>query len=155
MPSKQSWTRNWRRTRNAGSASQKIPRWWRCSRYRLNTRFARFINVPELMQQFRQVADIQTRKMLKLPVPELRTGKPIVVSAPCSKELKEIVQSLVERAEALRSGRIDPREDNMLLVTTDGRKAALDLRLHDPRLPDHPTSKVNKAVAEIERIWRD
>jgi len=125
------------------------------SGYRLNTRFARFINVPELMQQFRQVADIQTQKMLKLPVPELRTGKPMVVNAPCSKELKEIVESLVERAEALRSGRIDPREDNMLLVTTDGRKAALDLRLQDPSLPDHPNSKVNLAVAEVERIWRD
>ena len=125
------------------------------SGYRLNTRFARFINVPELMQQFRQVADIQTQKMLKLPVPELRTGKPIVVNAPCSKELKEIVESLVERAEALRSGRIDPREDNMLLVTTDGRKAALDLRLHDPQMPDHPDSKVNRAVAEVERIWRE
>jgi TolA-binding protein len=93
--------------------------------------------------------------MLKLPVPELRTGKRIVVNAPCSKELKEIVESLVERAEALRSGRIDPREDNMLLVTTDGRKAALDLRLHAPNLPDHPNSKVNLAVAQVERIWRD
>src|SRR5882672_8865056 len=125
------------------------------SGYRLNTRFARFINVPELMQQFRQVADIQTQKMLKLPVPELRTGKPMVVSAPCSKELKSIVESLVERAEALRSGRVDPREDNMLLVTTDGRKAALDLRLHQSELPDHPTSKVNLAVSEVERIWRE
>jgi N12 class adenine-specific DNA methylase len=125
------------------------------SGYRLNTRFARFINVPELMQRFRQVADIQTQKMLKLPVPELRTGKPIIVSAPCSKELKDIVQSLVERAEALRSGRIDPRQDNMLLVTTDGRKAALDLRLHQPELPDHATSKVNLAVDTVERIWRD
>ena len=125
------------------------------SGYRLNTRFARFINVPELMQQFRQVADIQTQKMLKLPVPELRSGKPMVISAPCSKELKTIVESLVERAEALRSGRVDPREDNMLLVTTDGRKAALDLRLHQSELPDHPTSKVNLAVAEVERIWRE
>ena len=62
--------------------------------------------------------------MLKLPVPELRLGKPMVVNAPCSKDLREIVTSLVERAEALRTGRVDPREDNMLLVTTDGRKAA-------------------------------
>lgn len=83
--------------------------------YRLNTRFARFINVPELMQQFRQVADIQTQTMLKLPVPAIRTGKPIVTSAPCSPELKAIVQSLVERAEALRTGKVDPRDDNMLL----------------------------------------
>jgi hypothetical protein len=125
------------------------------SGYRLHTRFARFINVPELMQQFRQVADIQTQPMLKLPVPELRSGKPMVISATCSPELKEIVQSLVERAEALRTGRVDPREDNMLLVTTDGRKAALDLRLHDPSLPDHPDSKVNQAAAEVERIWRE
>ena len=93
--------------------------------------------------------------MLKLPVPELRIGKPIVVSAPSSRKLKEIVQPLVARAEALRSGRIDPREDNMLLVTTDGRKAALDLRLHQPELPDHPNSKVNLAVAGVERIWRE
>jgi N12 class adenine-specific DNA methylase len=125
------------------------------SGYRLNTRFARFINVPELMQQFRQVADIQTQEMLRLPVPELRGGKPAVVSAPCSPELARIVESLVERAEALKTGRVDPREDNMLLVTTDGRKAALDLRLHNPSLPDHPDSKVNQAVAQIERVWRD
>jgi len=125
------------------------------SGYRLHTRFARFINVPELMQMFRQSADIQTQQMLKLPVPDLRGGKPAVLSAPCSPELKEIVQSLVERAEALKSGMVDPRDDNMLLVTTDGRKAALDLRVHDPDLPDHPTSKLNRAVQEIERIWRD
>lgn len=125
------------------------------SGYRLNTRFARFINVPELMQNFRQIADIQTSKMLKLPVPELHTGKPIVVNAPCSPELKEIVQTLVDRAEALRSGLVDPREDNMLLVTTDGRKAALDLRLHERSLPDHPDSKVNQAVSRIEAIWRN
>lgn len=125
------------------------------SGYRLNTRFARFINVPELMQHFRQVADIQTQDMLQLPVPELQGGKPAVISAPCSSELKEIVQTLVERAEALRTGRIDPREDNMLLVTTDGRKAALDLRLYDETLPDHPQSKTNKAVEKIERVWRE
>ena len=125
------------------------------SGYRLHTRFARFINVPELMQMFRQTADIQTQEMLKLPVPEIRNGKPVVLSAPCSPELKEIVQSLVERADALRTGLVDPREDNMLLITTDGRKAALDLRLHDARLPDHANSKVNRAVHEIERIWRE
>ncbi|HEY3856448.1 MAG TPA: hypothetical protein VGO67_18850 [Verrucomicrobiae bacterium] len=125
------------------------------SGYRLHTRFARFINVPELMQQFRQVADIQTQKMLKLPIPEIKTGKAIVISAPCSPELREIVQSLVERADALRSGQVDPREDNMLLITTDGRKAALDLRLYKSNLPDFPESKVNKAVVQIERIWRE
>lgn len=123
--------------------------------YRLNTRFARFINVPELMQQFRQVTDIQTQKTLNLPVPKLKTGRPIVKNAPNSPELKEIVQSLVQRAEALRSGRVDPRTDNMLLVTTDGRKAALDLRLYRANLPDHPNSKVNQAATNIERIWRE
>lgn len=123
--------------------------------YRLNTRFARFINVPELMTQFRQVADIQTASMLKLPVPDLRGGKPIIISAACSPELKEIVQTLVARADRLRSGQVDPRTDNMLLVTTDGRKAALDLRLYDPGLPDLPGSKTNRAVAEVERIWRE
>ena len=123
--------------------------------YRLNTRFARFINVPELMQQFRQVADIQTQAMLKLPVPSMRGGGPTTIGAPCSPELKSIVKSLVERADALRTGRVDPREDNMLLVTSDGRKAALDLRLYDSSLPDHPFSKVNRAVAEIVRIWQD
>ncbi|HEY3915964.1 MAG TPA: methyltransferase domain-containing protein [Verrucomicrobiae bacterium] len=125
------------------------------SGYRLHTRFARFINVPELMQQFRQVADIQTQKMLKLPIPGIKTGKAIVISAPCSPELREIVQSLVERADALRTGQVDPREDNMLLVTTDGRKAALDLRLYKSNLPDFPESKVNKAATQIERIWRE
>ncbi|MCI0538403.1 MAG: hypothetical protein L0Z50_24615 [Verrucomicrobiales bacterium] len=107
------------------------------------------------MLQFRQVADIQTQETLKLPIPELSGGKPKIVSAPCSPELKEIVESLVERAEALRTGIIDPREDNMLLVTTDGRKAALDLRLYDPSLPDHAGSKVNLAVSQIFRIWRE
>jgi hypothetical protein len=125
------------------------------SGYRLHTRFARFINVPELMQQFRQVADVKTQAMLKLPVPELRGGKATVINAPCSKELKEIVESLVARADALRSGMVKPRDDNMLLITGDGRKAALDLRLYDPSLPDHPDSKVNKAVAEIEQVWRE
>ena len=125
------------------------------SGYRVHTRFAKFTNVPELMQMFRQVADIQTQAMLKLPVPDLRGGKPTIISAPCSPELKHIVESLVARAEALRTGQVDPREDNMLLVTTDGRKAALDLRLHHPDLPDHPDSKVNQAVAQIERLWRE
>lgn len=123
--------------------------------YRLNTRFARFINVPELMQQFRQVADIQTQSMLNLPVPALRQGRAMVLSAPGSQELKEVVEGLVRRAEALRAGSVDPREDNMLLVTTDGRKAALDLRLHNSSLPDHPDSKVNRAVDEVGRIWME
>jgi N12 class adenine-specific DNA methylase len=123
--------------------------------YRLNTRFARFINVPELMGQFRQVADIQTRTMLNLPIPKLRGERPTIVSSPCSPELKEVVRGLVERAEAIRHRAVPPRDDNMLLVTTDGRKAALDLRLYDSGSRDVPDSKVNRAVAEVVRIWRD
>lgn len=123
--------------------------------YRLNSRFARFINVPELMQQFRQVADIQTAEMLKLPVPEIANSKPVVISAPCSPELKELVNSLAARAEALKTGRIDPRVDNMLKITTEGRKAALDMRLLDPDARDHPESKVNLAVDRIRQIWQE
>ena len=121
--------------------------------YRLNTRFARFINVPELMQIFRQTADVQTAQMLNLPCPKLEGEKPAIRNAPASVELKEFVESLAKRAEALKSGRVDPREDNMLKITTEGRKAALDLRLMKPGLPDDPQSKVNLAVENIHRIW--
>ncbi len=123
--------------------------------YRLNTRFARFINVPELMQVFCQVADIQTAENLKLPVPELQTGKPIIIRAPSTPELKKIVKGLVERAEAIRSGRVRPDEDNMLKITSEGRKAALDLRVLNPRAPDHPDSKINLAADKIFQIWKD
>ena len=125
------------------------------SGYRLQSRFARFVNVPELMQQFRQVADVQTAEMLKLPVPKLDQGHPITVSAPCSPELKRFVDQLVKRVEQIKSGRIDPRDDNMLKVTTDGRKAALDLRLVLPHVRDNPDSKTNRAVDKIHDIWRD
>lgn len=123
--------------------------------YRLNTRFARFINVPELMKQFRQVADIQTAKMLRLPVPALENERPTIISAPATSELKKLVASLAQRAEALKRGRIDPREDNMLKITSEGRKAALDLRLVDPTARDHPNGKVNLAVSQIYEIWLD
>src|SRR5208337_2300732 len=121
--------------------------------YRLNTRFARFINVPELMQIFRQTADVQTAQMLNLPRPKLEGEKPAIRNAPASAELKEFVEGLAKRAEALKRGRIDPREDNMLKITTEGRKAALDLRLMKPSLPDDPQSKVNLAVEKIHQIW--
>jgi N12 class adenine-specific DNA methylase len=123
------------------------------SGYRLNTRFARFINVPELMQLFRQSADVQTAQMLNLPRPKLDGEKPAIRNAPASDELKKFVESLVERAEALRTGRVDPRIDNMLKITTEGRKAALDLRLMLPQLRDDQQSKVNLAVENIHRIW--
>ncbi|MCW5552122.1 MAG: hypothetical protein KIS67_08135 [Verrucomicrobiae bacterium] len=122
--------------------------------YRLNTRFARFINVPELMQMFRQSADVQTAAMLNLPRPKLDGEKPAIRNAPATDELKEFVQSLAARAEKVKGGRIDPREDNMLKITSEGRKAALDLRLITPTAPDEPQGKVNLAVENIHRIWQ-
>jgi N12 class adenine-specific DNA methylase/predicted O-methyltransferase YrrM len=121
--------------------------------YRLNTRFARFINVPELMKIFRQTADVQTAQMLNLARPKLEGEKPAIRNAPASAELKKFVEGLARRAEALKRGRVDPREDNMLKITTEGRKAALDLRLMKPGLPDDPQSKVNLAVENIHRVW--
>lgn len=122
--------------------------------YRLNTRFARFINVPELMQMFRQSADVQTAAMLNLPRPKLDGEKPTIRNAPATEELKEFVQSLAARAEKLKGGRIDPSVDNMLKITSEGRKAALDLRLMKPAAPDEPQGKVNQAVENIHRIWQ-
>jgi len=121
--------------------------------YRLQHRFARFVNVPELMQQFRQTADVQTADMLKLPVPKLETGSAITVSAPCSPRLKKFVESLVKRAEKIKGGGVDPKDDNMLKITSEGRLAALDLRLIAAAVPDAPDSKVNLAIEKIHRIW--
>ncbi len=123
--------------------------------YRLQSRFARFVNVPELMQQFRQVADVQTAEMLKLPVPKMEQGGPITVSAPTTPELKRFVDQLVKRTEKIKSGKVDPRDDNMLKITTEGRKAALDLRLVLPHVRDNPDSKTNLAVEKIHQAWLD
>lgn len=123
--------------------------------YRMQSRFARFVNVPELMQQFRQVADVQTAEMLKLPIPKLEEGRPITISAPASPQLKKFVETLVERTEAIKNGRVEPSMDNMLKVTTEGRKAALDLRLVLPEVREAPDSKVNLAVEKVYHIWRD
>ncbi len=122
--------------------------------YRVNTRFARFFNVPELMQMFRQSADVQTAAMLNLPRPKLDGEKPTIRNAPATDELKEFVQSLAARAERLKTQRVDPSEDNMLKITSEGRKAALDLRLMKPGAPDDPQGKVNLAVENIHRIWQ-
>jgi hypothetical protein len=115
----------------------------------MNTRFARFINVPELMAVFGEVADIRTAEMLKLPVPALRGGKPRVVACPASSALKAYVRTLVERAEAIRMGRVKPQQDNMLAVTTDGRKAALDFRLVAPGARFDAQGKVAACVREV------
>ena len=123
--------------------------------YRLNTRFARFINVPELMQMFRQAADVQTAAMLNLPRPKLENEKPTIRNAPPTPELKEFVQSLAARADRLRTSRVDPSIDNMLKITSEGRKAALDMRLVRASAPDEPSGKVNLAVENIIRIWSE
>ncbi|MCU0982632.1 MAG: helicase, partial [Pirellulaceae bacterium] len=123
--------------------------------YRLNTRFARFINVPELMQMFRQAADVQTAQMLNLPRPTLENDKPAIRNAPATPELREFVQELAARADRLRTARVDPRVDNMLKITSEGRKAALDLRLIEPSAGDDPSGKVNLAVENILRIWQE
>ena len=123
--------------------------------YRMKTRFARFFNLPELMAMFKQVADIQTPDMLKLPVPELKGGKTRNIRTEASEYQKEMVAELAERAETVRRGGIDPHQDNMLKITNDGRLLALDARLIDPTLPDDPDSKVNTCVREVMRIYRE
>jgi N12 class adenine-specific DNA methylase len=123
--------------------------------YRLHTRFARFINVPELMQIFRQSADVQTAAMLNLPRPKLDGEKPTIRNAPATPELKSFVQELAARAERLKTNRVDPSVDNMLKITSEGRKAALDLRLMKPSAPDDPQGKVNQAVENIFCIWQE
>lgn len=119
------------------------------SSYRMFTRFARFTNMPELMSMFREVADIQTAEMLKLPVPEVIAE---TVTASASDAMLAYVEHLVERADAIRSGRVKPNVDNMLAVTNDGRKAATDVRLVGLE-EDRPGSKINLAVENIHRIW--
>ncbi len=123
------------------------------SGYRMHTRFARFINVPELMAVFGEVADIRTAEMLNLPLPKLRGGKARTVACPASPALKAYVQTLVARAEAIRNGQVDPREDNMLAVTNDGRKAALDFRLIAPAAAFDPKGKVAACIDEVWAVW--
>ena len=122
------------------------------SGFRTKSRFAQFFNIPELMSLFKEVADIKTSKMLDLPVPKLKGGEYKTIVAPKSEELGKFIQRLSERSEIIKNG-CDPRNDNMLLVTNDGRKGALDLRLIDPTMPDLPNSKVNIAIENIYRIW--
>ena len=119
--------------------------------YRAKTRFAKFNNLPELMAMFKQVADIKTADMLNLPVPEVR----ITISREASQVQKEMVASLGERAEKIRGGNVDSSVDNMLKVTNDGRKLALDQRMMNPMLPDEEGSKVNACVNEVFRIWEE
>ena len=118
--------------------------------YRAKTRFARFYNLPELLAMFKQVADIQTADMLNLPVPTVSYHN---VALKPSEHQKEMVASLAERAERVRNGMVEPTEDNMLKITNDGRKLALDQRLVNGMLPDNEESKVNACMDNIYRVW--
>ena len=119
--------------------------------YRAKTRFAKFYNLPELMSVFKNVADIQTADMLKLPVPEAHYHN---IALKPSEYQKEIVASLAERAEKVRNREVDSSVDNMLLITNDGRKLALDQRLVNPMLPSDPNSKAAKCAENVFEIWQ-
>ena len=120
--------------------------------YRAKTRFAKFFNLPELMLMFREVADIQTADMLKLPVPKVNYHN---VKTKPSEIQTEMVASLAKRAEKVRARLVEPNIDNMLKITNDGRKLALDQRMIDPMLPDDPDSKVNACIDNVYRIWEE
>lgn len=120
--------------------------------YRAKTRFAKFYNLPELMQMFREAADIQTADMLKLPVPTVNYHN---IKTKPSEIQTEMVASLAKRAEKVRARLVEPNIDNMLKITNDGRKLALDQRMIDPMLPDDPESKVNACVDNVYRIWEE
>ncbi|WP_430736085.1 helicase-related protein [Pseudoflavonifractor capillosus] len=120
------------------------------SGYRAKTRFAKFYNLPELMSVFKQVADIQTADMLHLPVPKANFHTEVIKP---SEIQQEMIQGLAERAEKIRSGGVDPHVDNMLRITNDGRKLALDMRLIQPLAPDDPNGKVAVCARNVYRIW--
>ena len=120
--------------------------------FRTKTRFAKFYNLPELINIWKEAADIQTADMLKLPTPE---AEYITVTTEPSSFQQEMVAELGERAEAVRNREVEPDEDNMLKITSDGRKLALDQRLQNPLLPDDPDSKVNACVKNVLAEWRD
>ena len=119
--------------------------------YRARTRFSKFFNLPELMNIFKEIADIKTADQLNLPVPEVEYHN--VVSEP-TKFQKAMVHELSKRAEKVHGG-IDPHIDNMLRITSDGRKLGLDQRIINPMLPDDPETKVNKCVANVLKLWKE
>ena len=120
--------------------------------FRAKTRFARFYNLPELMNLWKEAADIQTAEMLRLPVPK---AEYVTLTTEPSEAQKKMVAGLAERAEVVRSGGVDPSEDNLLKITNDGRKLALDQRLMNPLLPDTEDSKVNICVRNVFDIWQE
>ena len=120
--------------------------------YRARTRFSKFFNLPELMNLFKEVADIKTADQLHLPTPEVEYHN--IVAQPTEQQ-QEMVKALSERASLVHSGTVDPSQDNMLKITSDGRKLGLDQRIINQALPDEPGTKVNQCVANIMQIWRD
>ena len=120
--------------------------------YRAKTRFARFFNLPELISLFKESADVQTADMLNLPVPEAEYINEVLKP---SETQEEMVSSFADRAEAVRNGNVNPRFDNMLKITNDGRKLALDQRLMNDMLPDEPESKVNRCVDNAFKVWEE
>lgn len=125
------------------------------SGFRTNTRFCRFSNLPELMAIFKGVADVRTKRMLNLPTPVIEGGKPQVMVAEPSDVLKEVIKGLVERADKIRNRAVKPEEDNMLAVTNDGRRAAIDVRMVIPAAAFDPDGKLAKVAANVFRIWKD
>ena len=119
--------------------------------FRFKTRFAKFFNLPELMNLWKEATDIQTADMLKLPVPEVEY---ITVQTEPSQIQKDMVKELGERADKVRNKQVDPKVDNLLSITNDGRKLALDQRLMNPLLPDDPNSKVNACVKNVFEVWQ-
>src|SRR6185312_4081399 len=116
--------------------------------------FSKFVNLPELQQMFRSFADIQTAEMLNLPRPKLAGGKAHVVACPMSEEQEKLQQELVARYERIRNGGVDPREDNALAITTDGRKLALDARMLSAEAPADAHSKVEAMLDRTAETWK-
>jgi N12 class adenine-specific DNA methylase len=123
--------------------------------YRFNTRFNKFTNIPELSKIWQQVLDVKSAAELNLPRPRLKGGKPQIVSVPASEELKAYTKELAKRVEEIKARRVPPYVDNMLRVTGDGRKAALDIRLVGPNAPRPAQSKVGALVDNIMKVYHE
>ena len=123
--------------------------------YRMRQRFAKFHNLPELMQTYRLVADVQTAEMLNLPRPGLFGGKKEIISSAPTEYQKKIMAAFIERAEAIRNGSVKPYEDNMLKLTNEARQMAIDPRLIDKSAPNDPDSKLNMCIEQIYKIWKE
>jgi N12 class adenine-specific DNA methylase len=124
------------------------------SGFRIATRFNKFTNLPELAALWRQVLDVKNADQINLPRPRIAGGAPQVITIPASPELKEFVKNLAARVEAIKSRRVPPEVDNMLRITTEGRKAALDIRLVMPNAPRQPYSKVETVADKVAEFYR-